>query len=184
MRLAPKAEERVRREFFPEDYARAIQMLNCWQTKACAPGERPSRMHAAVLNLARGNLPDLKWAIASAESDFRDVLLWGEYSEYKHLRCVVCEANEGVVAAEEEAFLKRISANPPDNVTRLVYADWLEEHGDRRADYLRVLCEWLACRSAKDQQLIERERELRTALGRRWLARIRGMPVREKTEKG
>jgi uncharacterized protein (TIGR02996 family) len=177
MRVAPKAEERVRREFFPEDYTPAMRILSRWQTKACAPGERPSRMHAVVLNLARGNLPDLKRAIASAKLDYRDVLLWGEYSEYKHLRCVVCLAGEED-AAPEEAFLHRIEVDPPDNTARLVYADWLDDRGDDpRAEYLRVLCAWIAGRPAEDQQLVERERELRPALGRRWLARIRGMPV-------
>jgi uncharacterized protein (TIGR02996 family) len=183
MRVAPKAEERVRREFFPEDYAPAMQILNRWQTKACAPGEKPSRMHAAVLNLAHGNLTDLAGAIASAETDFRDVLLWGEYSEYKHLRCIVCAASEEVVVPEEEAFLRCIEENPADNTARLIYADWLEERGDKlRAEYLRVLCAWLAHRPAEDQELVEKERELRPALGRKWLARIRRMPVREKTE--
>jgi uncharacterized protein (TIGR02996 family) len=182
MRVAPKAEERVRREFFPEDYAPAMEILSRWHTKACTV-EKPSRMHAAVLNLARGNLPDLEQAIASAREDFRDVLLWGEYSKYKHRRCVVCEASEGIAAPEEEAFLEGIARNPPDNTARLIYADWLEEHGDdSRAEYLRVLCAWLASRPAEDQRLVERERELRPALGRKWLARIRGMPVREKTE--
>jgi uncharacterized protein (TIGR02996 family) len=182
MQLAAKAEERVRREFFPEDYALAIQILSGWQTKACAPGETPSRMHRAVINLARGNLRDLKWAIASAKSDFRDVLLWGGSSD-KPLG-IVCKADKGIVLPEEEAFLRSIARDPPANDARLVYADWLEERGDRRADYLRVLCEWLASRSARDQQLIERERELRVGLDRRWLTRIRGMPVREKSEKG
>jgi uncharacterized protein (TIGR02996 family) len=182
MRVAPKAEERARREFFPEEYARAMQLLSSWQTRACAPGERPSRMHDAVLNLARGTLTDLKQAIADAKTDFRDVLLWGEYGEYRHLCCVVCQADEGPPVLEEEAFLTSIAASPPDNIARLVYADWLEEHGDPRADYLRLLCAWLACRSDLDQQLIERERNLRLGLDRRWLARIRGMPVREMAE--
>jgi uncharacterized protein (TIGR02996 family) len=182
MRLTLKTEERVRREFFPEDYDRAIRLLSRWDTKDSAPGEYPSRMHAAVLNLARGNLRDLKRAIASAKVDFRDVLLWGEYSEYKRLRCIVCDESEEVVAPEDEAFLKCIEANPRDNGVRLVYADWLGERGDLREDYLRVLCEWLACRSDRDQELIGRERELRAGLGRRWLARVRGLPVREKTE--
>src|SRR5687768_15042935 len=119
MRVAPRAEERVRREFFPEDYALAIEVLSGWQTKACAPGERPSRMHAAVLNLARGNVRDLKRAIASAKIDFRDVLLWGEYSEFKHLRAIVCEPSEGLENPVEEAFLEGIRSNPRDNRTRL-----------------------------------------------------------------
>jgi uncharacterized protein (TIGR02996 family) len=183
MRLAAKAKERVRREFFPEDYERALQVLSSWDTKACAPGEGPSRMHAAILNLALGNVSYLERSIAAAQEDFRDVLLGGEYSEGKHLRGVVCEPSEGATDPTEEAFLDSIRASPAEIAPRLVYADWLEERGDPRVDYVRVLCEWLACRPAGDQALIERERELRARLSRRWLARIRGMPVREKPVK-
>src|SRR4051812_18836685 len=40
---------------------------------------------------------------------------------------------------EEEAFLSAIEADPADDTTRLVYADWLEEHGDGlRAEYIRL----------------------------------------------
>jgi uncharacterized protein (TIGR02996 family) len=182
MRLAPKARERVRREFFPEDYARALQILSRWQTKACAPGERPARMHGAILNLAVGNIPSLEEYIAAAQMDFRDVLFWGEYTEGKHLRCVVCEPIKGIPDPVEEAFLESIRANPCDGTVRPVYADWLEERGDPRAAYLRVLCAWLAGPSAADQELIDRERQLRGSLDRRWLARIRGMPVRDKVK--
>jgi hypothetical protein len=47
MRLAPRIKERVRREFFPEDFAAAIQILTGWSTKECAPGEAPTRMQSA-----------------------------------------------------------------------------------------------------------------------------------------
>ncbi len=140
-------------------------------------------MHAAVLSLAVGNVAYLEDFIAAAESDFRDVLWWGEYSVGKDMRCVVCEKDEGVTDPTEEVFLELIRKNPRDNATRLVYADWLEDRGDPRAEYLRVLCEWLACRRTEDRRLVERERELRTSLSRRWLARVRGMPVRDRTEK-
>jgi uncharacterized protein (TIGR02996 family) len=39
---------------------------------------------------------------------------------------------------EETAFLEAIGANPKDLSLRLVYADWLEERGDARSEYLRV----------------------------------------------
>lgn len=58
----------------------------------------------------------------------------------------------------ELAFFKALSANRADSTTRLVYADWLQDRGDRRADYLRVLCEWLGCQRAQEPELIERER--------------------------
>jgi uncharacterized protein (TIGR02996 family) len=39
---------------------------------------------------------------------------------------------------EEQAFLTRLREAPLDAVTRSVYADWLEDRGDSRADYLRA----------------------------------------------
>jgi uncharacterized protein (TIGR02996 family) len=38
----------------------------------------------------------------------------------------------------EEGFLAAIAAEPTHDTPRLVYADWLEEHGDTRAAYLRL----------------------------------------------
>jgi uncharacterized protein (TIGR02996 family) len=39
---------------------------------------------------------------------------------------------------EEQGFLAELREHPDDDVTRLVYADWLEERGDGRAAYLRA----------------------------------------------
>jgi uncharacterized protein (TIGR02996 family) len=42
--------------------------------------------------------------------------------------------------SEEAAFLRAIQANQADTTAKLVYADWLDEHGEpERAEYLRVL---------------------------------------------
>ena len=38
----------------------------------------------------------------------------------------------------EQTFLAAIAANPNDAEARAVYADWLEERGDPRGDYLRL----------------------------------------------
>jgi uncharacterized protein (TIGR02996 family) len=39
---------------------------------------------------------------------------------------------------EREAFIAAIAANPADDTARLVYADWLQEHGEtRRAEFIR-----------------------------------------------
>jgi uncharacterized protein (TIGR02996 family) len=40
--------------------------------------------------------------------------------------------------AEENAFIEAIRSSPHDDDTRLVYADWLEERADPRAEYLRL----------------------------------------------
>ena len=81
----------------------------------------------------------------------------------------------------EAGVLATVLADLSDHDAKLVYADWLQDRGEeRRAEYLRVLCRWLACHPATDRELIERERELRAGLGRWWLARVRGIRVREK----
>jgi len=40
--------------------------------------------------------------------------------------------------SDEAAFLAAIEAAPADALPRLVYADWLEERGDSRAEFLRL----------------------------------------------
>ncbi len=39
----------------------------------------------------------------------------------------------------EDAFWNHLEANPSDSVARLVFADWLQEQGDQRAEGMRVL---------------------------------------------
>ena len=41
---------------------------------------------------------------------------------------------------DERTFLDSICAEPDDDSLRLVYADWLEDQGDGRAEYLRLEC--------------------------------------------
>jgi uncharacterized protein (TIGR02996 family) len=46
------------------------------------------------------------------------------------------------MTADERSLIQAIIANPDDDLPRLVYADWLEEHGrGLRAEYIRVECE-------------------------------------------
>src|SRR3954451_8618726 len=40
--------------------------------------------------------------------------------------------------SEDEPFLRAILADPNDLASRLVYADWLDERADPRAEYLRL----------------------------------------------
>lgn len=43
---------------------------------------------------------------------------------------------------EEKAFLKAVCWNPADDAPRLIYADWLEEHGQaERAEFIRLQIE-------------------------------------------
>jgi uncharacterized protein (TIGR02996 family) len=43
--------------------------------------------------------------------------------------------------SQEEHFLQAILAAPDDDTPRLVYADWLDERGDPRGEFIRLQCE-------------------------------------------
>lgn len=46
------------------------------------------------------------------------------------------------ILSDREALLSSIITNPDDDVARLVYADWLQEHGEEdRAEFIRVQIE-------------------------------------------
>jgi uncharacterized protein (TIGR02996 family) len=84
----------------------------------------------------------------------------------------------------EEAFLQAICDRPDDDTPRLIYADWLEDHGDpQRAEVIRVECE-MATLCDEDglppgeeecprfHELLARSRELWRANADRWLGRL------------
>ena len=66
---------------------------------------------------------------------------------------------------QDEAFLADIVEHPDDDAPRLVYADWLEDHGDpERAEFIRTQCELEPIRDryeiARAPELHSREEEL------------------------
>jgi len=73
-------------------------------------------------------------------------------------------------------FLLAIRDDPSD-VPRLVYADWLEEQGDPRAEFIRVQCE-LAPLTETDERwpaLKAREAELLDRHRKAWVSSLRGL---------
>jgi uncharacterized protein (TIGR02996 family) len=67
----------------------------------------------------------------------------------------------------EDAFLQAIFASPEDAETRLVFADWLEDRGDPRAEVVRLEAR-LARLSAEDTdrlRLAQRQAQLRRSSG-------------------
>ena len=40
----------------------------------------------------------------------------------------------------DDAFLQAIIECPDDDAPRLIYADWLDERGDPRGEFIRVQC--------------------------------------------
>jgi uncharacterized protein (TIGR02996 family) len=117
------------------------------------------------------------------------------------------------VSRDEEALLQAVVAEPDSDVPRLVYADWLEEHGDEpRAAFIRVQCAladlgraarrrpgkvltgpfldfaWLARVGAsaepRRRELEEREKELLLSHGEAWVAPFRGLALAGLFERG
>jgi uncharacterized protein (TIGR02996 family) len=73
-----------------------------------------------------------------------------------------------------EPFLETILDNPSDDGPRMVYADWLEEQGDPRAEFIRTQLK-LAQLTESDpdwQWLSDRESELLTAHSDEWRSEI------------
>jgi uncharacterized protein (TIGR02996 family) len=67
---------------------------------------------------------------------------------------------------EEAAFLHKLRENPDDDTTRLVYADWLDERDDPRAELIRL--------RQQHAQLIGRINELAGQCDSEWLAAVGG----------
>jgi uncharacterized protein (TIGR02996 family) len=66
--------------------------------------------------------------------------------------------------SDEEALLAAIEQDPDDDATRLVYADWLEEQGDIRGEYLRL--------EHQLRTIPARLEELRARIDPGWLGRV------------
>jgi uncharacterized protein (TIGR02996 family) len=76
--------------------------------------------------------------------------------------------------SDDEAFRNAVLAAPDDDAPRLVYADWLEERGDPRGEFIRLDLE-LARRGADDpapRDLTDRRRQLLAAHAADWLAKL------------
>ena len=68
---------------------------------------------------------------------------------------------------EAEAFLAAIIANPDDDLPRLVFADWLDEHDDSlRAEFIRGQCALAA--GSTDIELAKRMVIIEAANRRKW----------------
>ena len=74
--------------------------------------------------------------------------------------------------SEEEGFIRTILAAPRDVSVMLIYADWLEDRGDSRCEYLRLLaiCKGLPEDDPKAEEVGERLQELQNHLDLQWVA--------------
>ncbi len=72
---------------------------------------------------------------------------------------------------EEQRFLDGILENPTNITLRLIYADWLEEQGDARAEFLRVQIQRNESEDKSEKRALERRlRKLRKNIDDDWLA--------------
>jgi uncharacterized protein (TIGR02996 family) len=88
---------------------------------------------------------------------------------------------------QDDAFLQAIIENPDDDTPRLVYADWLEEHGDPdRAEFIRVQIEM--GRGVADPETGHRLRQREVCLLRehelRWTTPLHGLVQRARFVRG
>src|SRR4051812_38202157 len=74
-----------------------------------------------------------------------------------------------------QAFLQDIKDHPEDDTRRLIFADWLEEHGDPRGELIRVQCELarLGEDDPRTDDLCRREQALLKRHEAAWLGPLR-----------
>ena len=73
-------------------------------------------------------------------------------------------------------FLRAICEDPDDDAHRLIYADWLDDHGDAdRAEFIRLQCA-LALLDDEDEAMTTREAELWQQHGETWRAELPVLP--------
>jgi uncharacterized protein (TIGR02996 family) len=83
----------------------------------------------------------------------------------------------------DDGFLMKLSANPADDTTRLVYADWLEEQGDptstAKAEFLRLTVQRATPAGKKGQKKKREERlqQLAAGLDTDWLAVVSRLAI-------
>jgi uncharacterized protein (TIGR02996 family) len=87
----------------------------------------------------------------------------------------------------QAGFLDAILEHPDDDTPRLAYADWLEERGDPRGEFIRVQCalarlagpvdDWVAWAEValRRRELERRQRQLLAEHGRAWAAPVEGL---------
>jgi uncharacterized protein (TIGR02996 family) len=75
----------------------------------------------------------------------------------------------------EPGFLHAIVEDPDDDTPRLIYADWLEERGDPRGEFIRVQCELARSNQPTPRhfQLLDREKQLLALHRKDWDAPLR-----------
>src|SRR5262249_13517425 len=77
----------------------------------------------------------------------------------------------------EEAFLRDIQEHPDEDAPRLIFADWLEDQGDPRGEFIRVQCALAALEEGNPRRAsyLRREKALLRQHRKAWLEPLRGL---------
>src|SRR5262245_17379608 len=80
---------------------------------------------------------------------------------------------------KDAAFVKAILANPDDEATRLVYADWLDDRGDLRGEYRRLDAGLMKLAPMTKEYRAQRDRllALRATIDSKWARSINYRPI-------
>jgi uncharacterized protein (TIGR02996 family) len=100
------------------------------------------------------------------------------YTREGPLRSCQQGPEEGPPMSEENALMTAARLTPPDDPARLVYADWLEEQGDPRGDFIRIQAEMERLPPYSDRYvaLKARREEVRGRIDAKWLRWMRYVP--------
>ena len=88
----------------------------------------------------------------------------------------------------DDAFLRDICENPDDDAPRMIYADWLSDHGQpERAEFIRLQCRLAAADALDDPDrwmLLARAEQLLRAHGKGWVGPLRRLVKRWRFRRG
>jgi uncharacterized protein (TIGR02996 family) len=85
---------------------------------------------------------------------------------------------------DHEHFLQAILADPDSDTPRLIYADWLEEQGDPRGEFIRTQCEAAALPLDSERRLMLLRRGEKMQKQAQWLADLRRICVSLECRRG
>ena len=79
------------------------------------------------------------------------------------------------MSSNADEFIREIVHHPDDDAPRLVYADWLDERGDERGEFIRIQCrlESLGLRDPERPQLESRALRLVRRNSKGWAGKLR-----------
>ena len=78
--MKPDIQNRLQKDFV-DDFMKVVEEINKWDAET--KGLLGDRILRATIQLANGNLEEFKRIKKAAKRDYRDVLLWAEYDEFR-----------------------------------------------------------------------------------------------------